>query len=130
MVMMFNLLGRFIESKLRAKASKDLKNLLSLAPTTARVLSDDGKENTLPVEAVKPDTIVCVRAGEKIALDGVITQGSSEIDESFITGEAIPVIKNEGDAVTGGAINLTGELKYRVTKEAGDTFLSQMTQLV
>ncbi len=130
MVMMFNLLGRFIESKLRAKASKDLKNLLSLAPTTARVLSDDGKENILPVEAVKPDTIVCVRAGEKIALDGVITQGSSEIDESFITGEAIPVIKNEGDAVTGGAINLTGELKYRVTKEAGDTFLSQMTQLV
>ena len=130
MVMMFSLLGRFIESKLRAKASADLKNLLSLAPTTARVLTDDGKENILPVEAVKPDTIICVRAGEKIALDGIITQGSSEVDESFISGEAIPVTKGEGDTVTGGAINLTGELTYRVTKESSDTFLAQMTRLV
>ncbi|MDO4219211.1 MAG: cation-translocating P-type ATPase [Synergistaceae bacterium] len=130
MVMMFNLLGRFIESKLRAKASVDLKKLLSLAPTMARVVSDDGREMVLPVEAVKPDSIVCVRAGEKIALDGVITRGSSEVDESFISGESVPVIKDEGDMVTGGAINLTGELKYRVTKEARDTFLSQMTRLV
>lgn len=130
MVMMFNLLGRFIENKLRAKASADLKNLLSLAPTTARTVSDNGAETILPLEAIKPGTIICVKAGEKIALDGVIIKGSSELDESFITGESEPIIKVEGDTVTGGAINLTGELKIRVTKEASDTFLAQMTRLV
>ena len=129
MVMMFNLLGHYIESGLRAKASRDLKNLLSLAPRTARVVAEDG-EKLLPAEAVKVGNTICVKPGEVVPLDGKIIQGTSEFDESVITGESSPVQKSAGENVTGGSLNLTGEIHFTVTRQASETFIAQMTHLV
>jgi len=129
MIVAFHITGRFIESRLRDRASKEIKALLKLQSKEARVLTDQGEVLT-PIEAVKEGFIVFVKPGERIPVDGQIIEGSSSIDESVITGESMPVLKKEGDEVIGGSLNLSSPLKIKVTKVGGDTFLSQMIKLV
>ena len=129
MIVAFHITGRFIESRLRDRASKEIKALLKLQSKEARVLTDQGEVLT-PIEAVKEGFIVFVKPGERIPVDGQIIEGSSSIDESVITGESMPVLKKEGDEVIGGSLNLSSPLKIKVTKVGENTFLSQMIKLV
>ncbi|KUK02135.1 MAG: Heavy metal translocating P-type ATPase [Thermotoga sp. 50_1627] len=129
MIVAFNITGRFIESRLRDKASKQLKSLMQLQARQARVLFDSG-EILLPIEAVKEGFVVIVNPSERVPVDGTIVEGSGLIDESMITGESVPVLKKAGDSVTAGSLNLTSSIKVQVTKVGEDTFLSQMIKLV
>lgn len=129
MILMLHLTGRYIESHLRDKAAKQIKALLTLQPREARVISD-GKTHMVPIEAVKPETMIQVNPGERIPLDGLVEEGLSGVDESLLTGESLPVVKDIGSDVTGGAMNLSGILLIRTTKVGEDTFLSKMLDLV
>lgn len=129
MIIAFHLTGRFIESYLRDRATKEVKALLKLRGKEARVLFD-GEELTLPIEALKEGFLVLVKPGERIPADGIIVDGRSSVDESFISGEPIPVSKGEGNEVIGGSLNLLRPLKVRVTKVGEDSFLSQMIKLL
>lgn len=129
MILMLHLTGRYIESHLRDRAAKQIKTLLTLQPREARVLTENGAV-MVPIEAVKPDTVIQVNPGERIPLDGVVAEGLSGVDESLLTGESLPVAKDIGSDVTGGAMNLSGVLKIRTTKVGEDTFLSKMLDLV
>jgi Cu+-exporting ATPase len=129
MILMLHLTGRYIESHLRDRAAKRVKALLTLQPREARVVMD-GKEIMVPVDAVKPDAIIRVRAGERIPLDGIVEEGTTSVDESLLTGESMPVTKDKGCEVTGGAMNLSGIFTMRTTKTGEDTFLAKMLSLV
>ncbi|HAJ94432.1 MAG TPA: heavy metal translocating P-type ATPase [Synergistaceae bacterium] len=129
MILMLHLTGRYIESHLRDKAAKQVKALMTIQPREARVVSD-GMTLMVPIEAVKPDTIIQVNPGERIPLDGVVEEGLSGVDESLLTGESQPAVKDAGSDVTGGAMNLSGVLLIRTTKVGEDTFLSKMLDLV
>ncbi len=129
MILMLHITGRYIESHLRDKAAKQVKTLLTLQPREARVVKDD-EEIMVPTEAVKPETHIIVRPGERIPLDGIVVSGTSSVDESLLTGESIPVVKDTGSIVTGGAMNISSVLKIETTKVGEDTFLSKMLDLV
>ena len=129
MILTFHLGGRYIEARLKHKAAQDVKSLLEIRASSARILSDSGIEE-VPVEAVKPGMIVLVRTGEKVPLDGRITEGSASVDESMITGEPIPVKRNESEQVIGGTIVQQGSIRVKVEKVGEDTFLAQMIRLV
>ncbi|MEO0274030.1 MAG: cation-translocating P-type ATPase [candidate division WOR-3 bacterium] len=129
MIITLHLVGRYIESNLRDKASKHVKALLALQAKEATVLTEDG-EFLMPVEAVKEGFIVLVKPGERIPVDGIVLKGISSVDMSMITGEPIPVIKKAGDEVLGGTLNLTGALEIQVTKVGKDSFLSKMLALI
>ncbi len=130
MIMALHLSGRAIESTLRDKAAKEIKGLLKLQAREARVLDESGLEISVPIEAVKASAIVLCRPGDRVPVDGEILEGRSAVDESMITGESLPVPKAPGDPVTGGALNLTGPLKIRVTRVGEDTFLARMIGLI
>ena len=122
-------LGLALELRARGKTSQAIRRLLDLQEKTARVLRG-GKEQDVPVESVVVDDVVRVRPGEKIAVDGVVTEGRSNIDESMLTGEPIPVAKDVGDEVVAGTLNKTGSLLYRATRVGADTALAQIIALV
>jgi len=130
MIVALHLTGRFIESHLRDKASKEIKSLLRLQAKEARVIRENGDEITIPLEAVKEGDVLLVKPGERIPADGVVESGRTSVDESMISGESLPVSKAEGDAVVGGSLNLTGLIRVKVTKVGADTFLSQMISLI
>ena len=132
------LIGRLLETRTKERASEAVMKLLDLRPRTAKVLRS-GKnspgqvyeeEVKIPVEEIKEGDILVVRPGESIPTDGIITDGSSTLDESAITGESIPIDKSTGDEVIGGTINKTGLLKIKATKIGQDTVLSQIVKLV
>ncbi|MBI4062605.1 cadmium-translocating P-type ATPase [Candidatus Gottesmanbacteria bacterium] len=123
------LLGRLLEAKAKAHTSDAIKKLLHLQAKTARVLRN-GKEIDIPIEEVKVGDVVRVRPGEKIPIDGKITEGSSSIDESMVTGESIPVDKNVGNDVIGATINKTGTFLFAATKVGSDTMLGQIIRMV
>ena len=129
MILMLHLTGRYIESHLRDRAARQVKTLLTLQPREARVMME-GESLMVPIEAVKPDTLVQVNPGERIPLDGVVVEGESGVDESLLTGESLPVTKRAGSEVTGGALNMNGILTIRATKVGDDAFLAQMLELV
>lgn len=129
MILMLHLTGRYIESRLRDRATKEVKKLLTLQPREARVILDK-EQIMVPIEAVKPETYIRVHPGERIPLDGIVTAGLSEVDESLLTGESLPIIKDVGSDVTGGAMNLSGTLTIKTTKIDEETFLSKMIELV
>jgi len=129
MIVSLHLVGRYIESTLRDKASKQFKELLALQSKEARIVTDKG-ELLVPIQAVKEGLLVLVKLGERIPADGIIVEGHSSVDESMITGESIPVEKGVNDEVVGGALNLTGVLKIKVTRVGEDTFLSKIIALV
>lgn len=123
------LMGRWMEARARGRASDAIASLLGLQPKSARVMRD-GAEVMLPVESVLPNDIIAVRPGERLPVDGVVTEGASTIDESMLTGESIPVDKREGDEVYGATVNGTGAFRLRATRVGRDTALSQIVRLV
>ena len=130
MIVALHVTGRFIESHLRDRAAKAIKSLAALQPREARVLDASGAEISVPIEAVKSGVAVIVRPGERIPADGVISQGRTSVDESMITGEPIPVLRGPDEPVTGGSLNLSGEIRVAVTAAGEDGFLAQMLSLV
>ena len=129
LLLVFILMGHWLEMRARAGASDAIRRLMDLAPPTARVLRD-GVEVEVPTSAVLVGDRVVVRPGGRIPVDGVIEDGGSEVDESMLTGESLPVMKGVGDAVTGGAINKTGAFRYSATRVGADTALAQIVKLV
>ena len=129
MIMAIHLTGRFIESNLRDKAAKEIKALISLQVKEATVLIEN-KETTLPISMIKAEHLVKVRPGERIPVDGLVVEGISSVDESFINGEPIPKKKDKDDTVIGGSTNLTGVLQIKVTGVGEESFLSRMIQLI
>src|SRR5919197_3300175 len=127
--MFLGLTGHYLEAIAKGKTSSAIKSLLGLRAKTARVLRD-GKEADVSVDDVVVDDIVIVKPGEKVAVDGVIIEGDSSVDESMITGESIPVTKRPGDEVIGATINKSGSFKYRATKVGKDTTLAQIIKMV
>lgn len=123
------LLGRYLESRGRAKTSGAIKKLMEFGAKTARILVHN-KEKEIPVSTLKKGDIAIVRPGEKIPSDGIITKGNSAVDESMITGESIPADKKSGDKVTGSTINKFGSFNFRVTQAGAETFLARIIGIV
>ncbi|MBA83756.1 MAG: copper-translocating P-type ATPase [Rhodobacteraceae bacterium] len=123
------LLGRFLEARAKGRTGQAIRKLLGLRATTARVLRD-GTPQDIPAEEILTGDIVLVRPGERLPVDGAVTEGSSYVDESMITGEPVPVAKSPGDQVVGGTVNGTGALQLQATKVGNDTMLAQIIRLV
>jgi cation transport ATPase len=123
------LLGRLLEARARGQTSAAIRRLLQLQPPTARVLRQ-GQPIEIPVSQVVVGDLVQVRPGEKIPTDGVVTEGSSWVEESMLTGEPTPVAKAAGDSVIGASINRSGSFCFRVSRVGGDTVLAQIVELV
>ncbi|NCC80176.1 MAG: copper-translocating P-type ATPase, partial [Clostridia bacterium] len=124
------LLGHWIEMKSVMRASRALDELLKLMPEEAHLLDEQGETVDVPVKELKEKDRVLVKPGEKIPIDGVVYEGKSEVNESMITGESVPVVKSDGDEIIGGSINGEGILKFRVSHVGDETFLSQVIKLV
>jgi P-type Cu+ transporter len=123
------LLGQVLELRARSQTSSAIRGLLGLAPKTARVLRDGG-EHDIPIASVVVGDLIRVRPGEKIPVDGTVTDGGSAVDESMVTGEPMPATKQPGDRVTGGTINGTGGLVFRAERVGADTLLAQIVKMV
>lgn len=122
-------LGKYLEARSKGKTSEAIAKLVRLAPDTANILRG-GKENMVAVRDVQVGDIVVIRPGESIPVDGVVTQGSSSVDESALTGESMPVEKSEGDSVMAASVNKTGAFQFRATRVGEDTALSKIISLV
>ena len=123
------LLGQMLELNARGKTGAAIKALLGLASKTARLIKGDEEED-IPLSDVKPGDLLRVRPGEKIPVDGAITEGTSSVDESMVTGESIPVEKHNGDKVIGSTLNGTGSFIMTAEKVGADTLLSRIVQMV
>jgi Cu+-exporting ATPase len=124
------LLGQVLELKARSQTGAAIKALLGLAPKTARRVTQDGREEDVPLELIKPNDLLRVRPGEKVPVDGVIVDGRSSVDESMVTGEPIPIEKNVNDRVIGATINHTGSFIMRAERVGSDTLLAHIVQMV
>lgn len=129
MILALITVGKMLEARSKGKTTDALKSLMKLAPKTAVVFSD-GIEREVPVEQVKKGDIFVVRPGENIPVDGVIISGSSAVNEAALTGESIPVDKEEGDMVSAATLNQSGFIKCEATRVGEDTTLSQIIQMV
>lgn len=123
------LLGRFLEAKAKSHTSDAIKKLLGLQAKTARVIRN-GNEIDVPIESVVTGDLIRVRPGEKIPVDGIITEGQSSIDESMVTGESIPTDKLVGSNVIGSTLNKSGSFIFRATKIGSETMLSRIVEMV
>ena len=123
------LLGRFLEARARGRTSEAIRRLIGLQPNTARVVRD-GEEVEVPVEELAVDDIVAVRPGERVPTDGEVTEGSSTVDESMLTGESMPVDKGPGHPIYGATLNRNGFFRFRVTRVGQETALAQIIRLV
>lgn len=124
------LLGQVLELRARSQTNTAIQMLLGLAPNTARIVSEDGSEKDIPLENVQVGDVLRIRPGDKIPVDGVVTEGESNIDESMVTGESIAIAKREGDKVIGATVNTTGSLLIKAEKVGADTLLSQIVDMV
>jgi len=124
------LLGQVLELRARSRTSAAIRMLLKLAPNTARIVGDHGREQDIPLEHVKPGDTLRVRPGEKVPVDGTVIDGGSNVDESMITGEPIPVAKSAGDKLVGATVNGTGSLLMRAEKVGSDTLLAHIVNMV
>jgi len=129
MIIALILLGKYLEARSKGQASDAIKRLVRLMPRTARVVRD-GVEVEIQVDDVAVGDVIIVRPGEKIPVDGTVISGASSVDESMITGESLPVDKNEGDTVVGATINLNGSFRFTATKVGKDTMLAGIIRLV
>ncbi len=129
MILALITVGKYLETKSKGKTSEAITKLMDLAPKTA-VVERDGKEQEIPVEQVMAGDVVVVRPGQNIPVDGFILEGSTSIDESAITGESIPVHKQEGDTVIAATMNKVGFVKFKATRVGDDTTFSQIIRLV
>jgi Cu+-exporting ATPase len=128
-IITFIILGKYLESKTKGKASSAIKKLLELQPKVATVRKD-GIESEVPIELLQQGDVVIVKPGEKIPVDSKILEGISAVDESMVTGESIPITKKLHDTVIGGTVNQEGSLTIQVIKTGKDSFLSQVVSLV
>lgn len=124
------LFGQVLELKARSQTGAAIKALLGLAPKTARKIDDEGNEKDIPLEDVQVGDQLRIRPGEKVPVDGIVTDGSSAVDESMISGEPVPVKKQQDDKVIGATINSTGTLTIKAEKVGSDTVLSQIVKMV
>ncbi len=125
----FVLFGHWMEMKSRRGTSDSLRALFDLVPPQAKVIRD-GRESVIPSAEITHGDVVVLRPGDKIPVDGEITEGESAVDESLVTGESIPVVKRSGDKVIGGSVNQTGTLKFRATQVGSETVLAQIIKMV
>jgi P-type Cu+ transporter len=124
------LLGQVLEIRARSRTSSAIRALLGLAPNTARIVRDDGREEDFPLNRVTPGDRLRVRPGEKVPVDGIVLEGSSSVDESMVTGEPIPVEKKVGDHLIGATVNGTGGFIMRAERVGSDTMLAQIVRMV
>jgi Cu+-exporting ATPase len=124
------LLGQVLELRARSQTSSAIKALLGLAPQTARGIREDGTEEEISLDVIKPGDKLRVRPGEKVPVDGVILEGMSSLDESMVTGESIPVEKTKGDKVIGGTVNGTGSFIMEAERVGSETLLAQIVRMV
>ncbi|MDA0351263.1 MAG: heavy metal translocating P-type ATPase [Chloroflexi bacterium] len=128
-IIFFVLLGRLLEARAKGRTSDAVRALIALRPQTARVI-EDGEEYEIPVRAVQAGDIVLIRPGEQIPVDGEVTEGTSAVDESMLTGESVPVAKHAGEDVFGATLNTSGMLKVRATAVGADSALARIIKLV
>ncbi|HLW29968.1 MAG TPA: heavy metal translocating P-type ATPase [Brumimicrobium sp.] len=128
-IITFILLGKVMEEKAKSNTSTALKKLMGLQPKTLRAIIN-GEEQEIPIEAVEKGNTIIIRPGERVPVDGVVTQGSSFVNESMITGEPVPVEKSEGEKVFAGTVNQKGSFHFTAEKVGKDTFLSQIIKRV
>jgi Cu+-exporting ATPase len=124
------LLGRWLEARARGQAGAAIAGLMALRPDTAPRVSADGSEEEVPLDRIRPGDRLRLRPGARVAVDGVVEDGRSHVDEAMLTGEPVPVAKAEGDTVTAGTVNGTGALVYRATAVGADTVLSRIVAMV
>lgn len=129
LLLVFVLFGHLMEMRARAGTSQAISTLMNLAPPKAAVIRN-GQELEIPTSEVLVDDVVHIRPGDKIPVDGIVIEGSSDVDESMITGESVPIKKLPGNEVVGATINKTGSFKFRATKVGTDTALAQIVKLV
>ena len=129
-IISLTLLGQVLELKARSQTSAAIKSLLGLAPKTARRIRADGSEEDVPLSHVHVDDVLRIRPGEKVPVDGTVTEGSSSVDESMLTGEPLPVTKRVGDKVIGATLNTSGALVMRSERVGSSTVLAQIVQMV
>jgi Cu+-exporting ATPase len=129
-IVSLTLLGQMLELRARSKTSAAIKSLLGLTPKTARRIRPDGGEEDVPLTHVHVGDILRVRPGEKVPVDGEVTEGASAVDESMLTGESLPVTKRPGDKVIGATLNTSGSLVIRSEKVGAQTVLAQIVQMV
>lgn len=129
-IVAFILLGRTLEEKAKGNTTTAIKKLIGLAPKTAMLVSDDGSMNEVVIETIKVGDLIAVRPGEKIPVDGVVESGTSYVDESMLSGEAVPVSKTVDGTVYAGTINQKGSFKFRATKVGSDTMLAMIIRMV
>ena len=129
LLMTFLVLGRWLEARARGGTSEAIRRLVALQPRTAR-LAEPGEERDVPIGEIVPGDVLRVRPGERIAVDGLVIEGASTVDESMLTGESLPVERGPGAAVVGGSINRAGTFTFRATRVGRDTVLARIVRLV
>jgi Cu+-exporting ATPase len=129
-IISLTLLGQILELKARSQTSAAIKSLLGLSPKTARRVNVDGTEEEIPLTHVHVGDLLRVRPGEKVPVDGVVTEGQSSVDESMLTGEPLPMSKRVGDKLIGATINTNGAMIMRADKVGSQTMLAQIVQMV
>jgi P-type Cu2+ transporter len=129
-IIAFILLGRLLEEKAKGNTSTAIKKLMGLQPKMVTVISENGTQVQVPVEKVEKGNIILVKPGDKIAVDGTVTGGSSYVDESMLSGEPVPVLKKEDEKVFAGTINQKGSFQFRAEKVGAETMLSQIIRMV
>lgn len=129
-IISLTLLGQILELKARSQTSVAIKSLLGLSPKTTRRINADGIEEDVPLTDVHIGDMLRIRPGEKVPVDGVVTEGGSAVDESMLTGESMPVTKDVGDKLIGATLNTNGALVMRSEKVGSQTVLSGIVQMV
>ncbi|REH00836.1 heavy metal translocating P-type ATPase [Flavobacterium aquicola] len=129
-VITFILLGKLLEEKAKGNTSSAIKKLMGLQPKSVIIINESGHETEIPIEQVQIGDIILVKPGEKIAVDGTLISGNSYVDESMLSGEPIPVLKNENEKVFSGTINQKGSFQFRAEKIGSDTMLAQIIKMV
>jgi Cu+-exporting ATPase len=130
MITVLVLLGQVLELRARSRTNAAIRMLLDLAPKAARIVRTDGTEEDIPLEQVRSGDTVRVRPGEKIPVDGTVVDGNSNVDESMVTGEPVPVAKFAGDKLIGATVNGTGSLLMRADRVGSETLLAQIVRMV
>ena len=129
-IIAFILLGKLLEEKAKGNTSSAIKKLMGLQPKTVIVIQADGKEKQTPIEEVIEGNVILVKPGEKIAVDGMVISGSSYVDESMLSGEPVPVLKNKNEKVFAGTINQKGSFQFKAVKVGKETMLAQIIKMV
>ncbi len=126
----FILLGKLLEEKAKGNTSSAIKKLMGLQPKTVTVVDDGGHQKEIPIEQVEIGNTIIVKPGEKIAVDGTVINGNSYVDESMLSGEPVPVLKNENEKVFAGTINQKGNFQFKADKVGSETMLAQIIKMV